>query len=104
MANWFIIDADKKITNIIAADSKELAETLTGLTAIEADGTVGGGIGYVWVEEKGNFKPPFPPHVGWIFDEELWRYEPPVAIPDEENRYIWDDSTVSWVLYEEPAE
>lgn len=98
MANWFILDVNKKITNIISAETKEIAEMVTGLTAIEVDGSVGGGIGYIWDENHSKFKPEFPPHVGWIFDEELWRYEAPIPYPTDGNLYTWDDQALTWKL------
>ena len=36
-------------------------------------------------------------YASWVFDEDSCRWVPPVARPDEENSYTWDEDTVSWV-------
>lgn len=95
--NWFILNSENKLVNIIIADSKEIAEAITGLHAMETSPSVGAAIGDIWIPEHNNFKAEFPPHVGWIFDETLWRYEPPFPKPDDEQKYVWDDVTVSWI-------
>ena len=95
--HWFMLNADKQIVNIIAADSKEIAEQITGLIAMEVTPDLGGSVGDIFIESHNKFKPMFPPYAGWIFDEELWRYEPPIAYPDDEIDYVWDNLTVSWV-------
>lgn len=33
----------------------------------------------------------------WTFNDEKCYYEPPVAYPDDENNYKWDESKKSWV-------
>lgn len=40
------------------------------------------------------------PHsVGWAFNEEICGYEPPIPYPSDGEKYIWDDTTLNWVLY-----
>ena len=36
-------------------------------------------------------------YASWVFDEDSCRWVPPVARPDEENNYRWDEDTTSWV-------
>ena len=100
MANWYIIDSENRLINIITADSKEIAELITGYTAIEQTGAFGGSVGDIWIAEASKFKSPFPPFVGWVFDEKLWRYEPPIALPDDGKAYRWDNLTQSWIEIE----
>lgn len=47
MANYAVIE-DNKVTNIIVADSKEIAEDVTGYTCIEYTDENPAGIGYTW--------------------------------------------------------
>lgn len=56
----FFIVQDEKIVNIILADSQEIAELVTGLTAIaEGDAKVqGSDIGFVWNEASGQYVMP----------------------------------------------
>ena len=41
MKNFAVIDENGLVVNIIVADSKEIAESVTGLTCIENDETLG---------------------------------------------------------------
>ncbi len=34
----------------------------------------------------------------WIFNEDQYRWDPPVAYPDDTLDYVWDEETTSWVL------
>jgi hypothetical protein len=42
--NWFVV-SNNVITNIIVADTKEIAEEVTGMTCVEYDITLGYSIG-----------------------------------------------------------
>lgn len=41
------------------------------------------------------------PYPSWILDETTCQWNPPVEIPDKENKYVWNEDTTSWVLVEE---
>ena len=47
MANYAVI-ANDKVVNVIVADSKEIAEEVTGLVCIEYTDESPIGIGYLW--------------------------------------------------------
>lgn len=32
----------------------------------------------------------------WIFDENSCSFQPPVKMPEDVNRYLWDESSLSW--------
>jgi hypothetical protein len=36
--------------------------------------------------------------VGWIFNEELCIYEPPIPYPNDGNLYDWNNEQLNWVL------
>lgn len=38
------------------------------------------------------------PYPSWILNTETFLWEPPVAYPDNENFYIWDESSGSWAI------
>ena len=42
----------------------------------------------------------FEPLNSWVLSETTWDWEPPTPIPDDGNKYYWDESTTSWVLVE----
>lgn len=37
------------------------------------------------------------PYPSWVLNEEHCMAEPPIPFPDPEKRYVWDESTVSWL-------
>jgi hypothetical protein len=36
----------------------------------------------------------------WILNEDTCLWEAPVALPDTENRYTWNETTTTWDLVE----
>lgn len=35
--------------------------------------------------------------VSWVFDEETCSFNPPIAYPNDDKVYNWDETTTSWV-------
>jgi hypothetical protein len=57
------------------------------------------GIGYTYDEDRDAFIPP-KPFNSWILNEDTCLWEAPVALPDTENRYTWNETTTTWDLVE----
>lgn len=55
------------------------------------------GIGYTYDPQRDAFTPP-KPYPSWILNEQTCLWDPPVAMPQDGNRYQWDEATTSWVL------
>lgn len=59
------------------------------------------GIGYKYDLSLDAFIPP-KPYNSWILDEETCTWQPPIPYPTVEDSsgeiYIWDETTVSWLL------
>tara|TARA_Y100000768_G_scaffold43623_1_gene28553 strand:- start:6461 stop:6820 length:360 start_codon:yes stop_codon:yes gene_type:complete len=55
------------------------------------------GTGYIYDKIKDAFYPP-QPFPSWILNEDTCIWEAPVAKPDNENRYTWNEETTSWDL------
>lgn len=55
------------------------------------------GIGYTYDESRDAFIPP-KPFDSWILDEATCRWDAPVSAPQDENDYVWDESSTSWVV------
>lgn len=53
------------------------------------------GIGYTYNSESDAFIPP-KPYNSWILDEETFLWNPPISAPEDGNRYIWSEETLSW--------
>ena len=95
MANFAVIE-DSVVTNIIVADSKAIAEEVTGATCVEytIEPAEPGG---TYVNKKFIRRKPFP---SWVTDGDVG-WVAPIEYPtfDEENpkHYTWDEETTSWV-------
>ena len=55
------------------------------------------GIGYTYDEDRDAFIPP-KPFNSWTLNETTCLWDPPVAYPDDDNRYTWNESTQTWDL------
>jgi hypothetical protein len=68
----------------------------------ETDGSIRknyAGIGYQYDQTRDAFIP-IKPFNSWILNETTCRWEAPVAKPDDENNYNWNESEQSWNLIE----
>ncbi len=54
------------------------------------------GIGYVYDAIRDAFIPP-KPYASWLLNEDTCVWESPVPCPNDENYYLWDENTLSWV-------
>jgi hypothetical protein len=97
MGNFAIIE-DRKVTNIIVADSKAIAEEVTGKTCVEFTNE------YVAIDtsyEDGVFIQP-KPFLSWVLNSAK-QWEAPISKPsyDKENpvTYVWDESVTNWVPF-----
>jgi hypothetical protein len=57
------------------------------------------GIGYQYDQQRDAFIPP-KPFNSWILNEDTCRWEAPVAYPQDDNRYTWNESTLTWDIVE----
>jgi hypothetical protein len=53
------------------------------------------GIGYTYDRTNDVFYSP-KPFASWILNESTWLWEAPVAMPDDDKRYQWNEETISW--------
>jgi hypothetical protein len=57
------------------------------------------GIGYTYDEDRDAFIPK-KPYNSWILNETTCLWEAPIALPDTENRYNWNETNQTWDLDE----
>ena len=57
------------------------------------------GIGYTYDEDRDAFIPK-KPYASWILNETTCLWEAPIALPDTENRYNWNETNQTWDLDE----
>jgi hypothetical protein len=55
------------------------------------------GIGYTYDETRDAFIP-IKPFNSWILNEDKCIWEAPIAIPQDDNRYVWNEQTLSWEI------
>tara|TARA_A200000159_G_C7278253_1_gene320346 strand:+ start:765 stop:1112 length:348 start_codon:yes stop_codon:yes gene_type:complete len=57
------------------------------------------GIGYKYDQTRDAFIPP-KPYASWILNETNCLWEAPVAYPDDDNTYTWNEENQTWDLVE----
>jgi len=55
------------------------------------------GIGFTYDSVNNVFYAP-QPYLSWILDTTTWLWKAPVEMPTTEGNWVWDESTISWVL------
>jgi hypothetical protein len=58
------------------------------------------GIGYQYDQTRDAFIPP-KPFNSWILNEDTCLWNAPVAYPQDDNKYRWNEQTLSWDLVED---
>lgn len=58
------------------------------------------GIGFIYDVQLDAFIPP-KPFYSWVLNEETCQWESPIPKPDQEKIYLWDESIISWVEFEQ---
>ena len=53
------------------------------------------GVGYTYDETKNAFIAP-KPYASWVLDDDTCFWEAPVAYPDDDKEYEWNEDTTSW--------
>ena len=54
------------------------------------------GVGYTYDSERDAFIPP-KPFDSWLLDEDTCLWQAPVAYPEDDKVYEWDEEATSWV-------
>ena len=57
------------------------------------------GIGYTYDEDRDAFIAP-KLYASWILNEETCQWEAPSAMPDDGEKYVWNESTTTWDIVE----
>jgi hypothetical protein len=57
------------------------------------------GIGYTYDKVLDVFIPP-KPYASWVLDEETFLWNAPVAKPEDDEYYKWDEEHLNWIMEE----
>ena len=117
MANFAQLDSENMVINVLVISNNELLDengieqeskgivfcnTLSEGTWVQTSYNSSirknfAGIGYSYDKSRDAFIPP-KPYASWVLNEETCKYEAPIKKPDDNNFYVWDESSISWVL------
>ena len=100
---------DVIVTTVIVAE-QDFVDTQPGTWVQTSYNTYGGqhrlgntplrknyaGIGYTYDSTRDAFYAP-QPYESWTLNETTCLWEPPVAYPDGDKSYVWNEDTTSWV-------
>jgi len=53
------------------------------------------GIGYKYDQGRDAFIPP-KPYPSWVLNEDTCRWDAPTPMPDDDQRYTWNEDTQAW--------
>jgi hypothetical protein len=99
---------DKIVTQVIVAE-QDFIDTQEGTWVQTSYNTRGGlhslggtplrknyaGIGMTYDSARDAFYDP-KPYASWVINETSCLWEAPIEMPDDENNYTWNESTLSW--------
>ena len=108
MAHFAEIDGDNLVTRVLVVPDQQENR---GNDYLAADLGLGGtwvqtsynarirknyaGIGYTFDSGRDAFIPP-KPFASWVLNEETCNWDAPVARPEDDKMYTWDEATTSW--------
>ena len=97
MTTYAVIKNDLVVNKIIA-ESKEIAEAVTGLSCVETENPELVEIDSSYLNGQFVGKSPYP---SWTYDSQLEEWVAPVLKPVNENFYIWSEEDLNWEIYTE---
>jgi hypothetical protein len=95
----FAVVKDDVVTDLIVADTLEIAEEVSRASCIEVTEEQPLGIGWVHdsVTDTWVGKSPFP---SWTLVNGTW--QAPTSMPNDDKAYVWNEATTSWVEIPRP--
>jgi hypothetical protein len=95
MANYALIE-NGIVINTIVADSLEIAEEITGLSAIEFTEESPLGINWYWLEAANAYVVPSP-YPSWTYNVEDKVWNAPTQMPIEDGKvFVWHEDSLVW--------
>lgn len=116
MAHFAQLDENNVVTQVIVVANKDTADAngveKEHIGAAFCERLLGGtwkqtsyngnmrkryaGIGFTYNADLDAFVPP-KPYASWVLNNETADWDAPVAKPEDDKMYTWDESTLSWV-------
>ncbi len=102
MAHFAKIDSNSIVTQVIVAEQDFINSGLVGDSFLWVQTSYNGnfrknyaGVGYTYDSTRDAFIAP-QPFPSWTLNEDTCQYEAPVAYPDDDKMYNWDEATTNW--------
>ena len=86
------------VTQVVVSNADAIAKTEGTWVEYKKDGSVRknpASIGGRYDSENDAFYPNCP-YNSWSLNKTTFKYEPPVARPDDGNKYVWNESAICW--------
>jgi hypothetical protein len=120
MSHWALLDDNNVVINVVVGDDSQEDEGVSFLQSVipgrwvktsyntsAGKHALGGipfrknfaGLGMIYDESRDAFITE-KPYNSWSLNEETAQWEPPVAYPNDGERYTWDEEAVDWALIE----
>ena len=103
MSHFAKINSDSIVTEVIVAEQAFINSGAVGDSFLWVQTSYNNnfrknyaGIGFTYDSTRDAFIPP-QPFNSWTLNEDTCQYEAPVAYPDDDKMYTWDETTTNWV-------
>lgn len=103
MIKFAELDNDNKVVNVILATDASISALPGIFIKVDLVNNPNRGdahIGGEYNKDKDKFIAP-KPYPSWNLDETTLEWKAPVAKPNDESMYMWDEQTESWIELEE---
>jgi hypothetical protein len=103
MSHFAKINSDSIVTEVIVAEQAFINSGAVGDSFLWVQTSYNNnfrknyaGIGFTYDSTRDAFIPP-QPYPSWTLNEDTCQWEAPVAYPDDDKMYNWDESTTNWI-------
>jgi hypothetical protein len=103
MSHFAKLDSNKKVIEVIVSEQDFINSGEVGDSFLWVQTSYSGsfrknyaGIGFTYDGARDAFIAP-QPFPSWALNEDTCQYEAPVAYPDDDNMYNWDEATTNWI-------
>jgi len=106
MSHFAKLDNNNIVTQVIVSEQNFINSGHVGDSFLWVQTSYNGnfrknyaGIGYTYDKGRDAFIPP-KPYPSWLLNEDTCLWDAPVAMPDDDQRYTWNEETSNWNLIE----
>lgn len=102
MKRYALVNQQNIVENIILWDKGNKSNQWSppdGYNLIEVTDNMSIAVGYIYDSELEQYIPNKPQeYPSFIFNKDIWEWEPPIPRPDDDNKYEWNEEKMEWVF------